>query len=93
MATGGMCALALQYIFDLCLICISIYESIHYNMDKIIIVVGAVIAYTLATIPNLSGLSQRDYDHAIKVIDTGTHTHDVRHGGRFKPLPITSNSS
>ncbi len=63
-------------------------------MDKIIIVAAAItLGYLFVAVPNISGLSQRDYDHAIKVIDTGVHTHDVRHGGRFKPLPITSKTT
>jgi hypothetical protein len=63
-------------------------------MDKILMIAtAAVIVYTIIAIPNIGGLSQRDYDHAIKVIDTGVHTHDVRHGGRFKPLPITSKTT
>ncbi len=56
-------------------------------MSKFFVIAAALIfGYTLVTIPNLSGLQKRDYDHAIKEINTGSHTHEIKHGGRFKPL-------
>jgi hypothetical protein len=58
-------------------------------MSKLLVIAAALIfGYTLFTIPNLSGLPQRDYDHALKEINTGAHTHDIKHGGRFKPMKV-----
>ncbi len=54
----------------------------------LVIAVAIMLGYTLFTIPNLSALPQRDYDHAIKEINTGIHTHEIRHGGRFKPMKV-----
>jgi hypothetical protein len=52
---------------------------------NILIVAGILIlGYTLVTIPNLGGLSERDYTHAIKVINAGTDTHTVKHGVDLK---------
>jgi hypothetical protein len=41
-------------------------------MSKLLVIATALIfGYNLVTIPNLSGLPQRDYDHALKEINTG----------------------